>query len=125
MSTTKRRATIDAGTQQSVHVRIVPSIDNPNRSMIFDIVDRELEIGSTIRIGRYSERHSHKNCMSFKSKVVSRCHCEVWTESDGKVYNIKTFFALRFKIPRRKMKELTMIFISCIFVIQSHHLVPF
>lgn len=81
----KRRASIDAGAKPSVHVRIVPSIDNPSRSMIFDIVDRQLEFGSTIRIGRYSERHSHKNSMSFKSKVVSRCHCEVYTESDGKV----------------------------------------
>ncbi|OAD07846.1 hypothetical protein MUCCIDRAFT_134153, partial [Mucor lusitanicus CBS 277.49] len=26
------------------------------------------------------------NCMSFKSKVVSRCHCEVWVETDGKLY---------------------------------------
>lgn len=89
--TTRRRATIAASTPQQtsndikVHVRIVPNIENPSRSLIFDIVDRELEVGSVIRIGRYSERHANLNCMSFKSKVVSRCHSEVWVETDGKV----------------------------------------
>lgn len=92
-STTKRRATIassvsstlDQNNVDKVHVRIVPNIDNPSRSLIFDIVDRQLQVGSVIRIGRYSERHANLNCMSFKSKVVSRCHCEVWVETDGKV----------------------------------------
>jgi pSer/pThr/pTyr-binding forkhead associated (FHA) protein len=93
-STAKRRATIassvsstlDQNNVDKVHVRIVPNIDNPSRSLIFDIVDRQLQVGSVIRIGRYSERHANLNCMSFKSKVVSRCHCEVWVETDGKVY---------------------------------------
>ncbi|KAL9550647.1 hypothetical protein MBANPS3_004622 [Mucor bainieri] len=93
-STAKRRATIassgsstlDQNTVDKVHVRIVPNIDNPSRSLIFDIVDRQLQVGSAIRIGRYSERHANLNCMSFKSKVVSRCHCEVWVETDGKLY---------------------------------------
>jgi hypothetical protein len=78
-TTARRRATIAATTptQQElddikVHVRIVPNIENPGRSLIFDIVDRELEVGSIIRIGRYSERHANLNCMSFRSKVVSR-----------------------------------------------------
>lgn len=92
-STAKRRATIassasstlDQNTVNKVHVRIVPNIDNPSRSLIFDIVDRQLQVGSVIRVGRYSERHANLNCMSFKSKVVSRCHCEVWVETDGKV----------------------------------------
>jgi pSer/pThr/pTyr-binding forkhead associated (FHA) protein len=86
-STAKRRATIATTTSDNaqVHVRIVPNIDNPSRSLIFDIVDRVLTVGSVIRIGRYSERHANQNCMSFKSKVVSRCHCEVWVETDGKV----------------------------------------
>lgn len=69
-----------------VHVRIVPSIDDPNRCIIFDIVDRELEAGAVIKIGRYSDRHANTpNYMSFKSKVVSRCHCEIVIEEDGKV----------------------------------------
>ncbi|RCI03691.1 hypothetical protein CU098_002281, partial [Rhizopus stolonifer] len=75
-------------TNKKLHVRIVPSIENPSRCVIFDIVDRELEAGSVIKIGRYSERHTNSmNCMSFKSKVVSRCHCEVFVdEHDGKMY---------------------------------------
>jgi hypothetical protein len=82
----RRRATIATDiTHSKVHVRIVPSIENVNRSLIFDIVDRDLEVGTILRIGRYSERHASDSCMSFKSKVVSRCHCEVWAESDGKV----------------------------------------
>ncbi|KAI9355014.1 hypothetical protein BD770DRAFT_428767 [Pilaira anomala] len=90
-STTRRRATIADTTtipesDIKVHVRIVPNIENPSRSLIFDIVDRELQVGSVIRIGRYSERHANLNCMSFKSKVVSRCHSEVWVETDGKLY---------------------------------------
>lgn len=92
-STARRRATIASTTQLTqeqldaikVHVRIVPNIENPSRSLIFDIVDRELNVGSVIRVGRYSERHANINCMSFKSKVVSRCHCEIWVETDGKV----------------------------------------
>ncbi|KAF1801986.1 hypothetical protein FB192DRAFT_1325630 [Mucor lusitanicus] len=67
-------STLDQNTVDKVHVRIVPNIDNPSRSLIFDIVDRQLQ------------RHANLNCMSFKSKVVSRCHCEVWVETDGKLY---------------------------------------
>ncbi|GAA5799591.1 hypothetical protein HPULCUR_005007 [Helicostylum pulchrum] len=102
-STTRRRATIASTNTPTttttstttnttntsgvkVHVRIVPNIENPSRSLIFDIVDRELQVGSVIRIGRYSERHANLNCMSFKSKVVSRCHSEVWVETNGKLY---------------------------------------
>lgn len=79
-----RRATVCAQLPK-VHIRIVPNIDNPSRSLIFDIVDRELEHGTKLFIGRYSERHMNSDCLSFKSKVVSRCHCEIWVEQDGKV----------------------------------------
>ncbi|KAI9471872.1 MAG: hypothetical protein EXX96DRAFT_582056 [Benjaminiella poitrasii] len=81
----KRRHSISI--DGTVHVRIVPSIENPSRSLIFDIVDRELEVGSVIKVGRYSERHANDiDCMSFRSKVVSRCHCEIWVGTDGKLY---------------------------------------
>ncbi|KAI9250298.1 SMAD/FHA domain-containing protein [Sporodiniella umbellata] len=69
-----------------MNIRIVPNIDNPSRSLIFDIVDRELEYGDKILVGRYSERHRVADCLSFKSKVVSRCHCEIWVDQDGKLY---------------------------------------
>ncbi|KAI9498134.1 hypothetical protein BDB00DRAFT_784210 [Zychaea mexicana] len=71
----------------SMHVRIVPSIDNPRRSLIFDIVDRELKGGSVVKIGRFTDRSVTTNHVSFKSKVVSRTHCEIWVDAeDGKLY---------------------------------------
>jgi hypothetical protein len=83
----KRRATISVTPHDhKIHLRIVPNIENINRSLIFEIVDREMEIGEVIKMGRYSDRRANEtNCMSFKSKVVSRYHCEVWAESNGKV----------------------------------------
>ncbi|KAG0167824.1 hypothetical protein DFQ28_003229 [Apophysomyces sp. BC1034] len=69
-----------------MHVRIVPNIENPSRSLIFDIVDRDLEAHTYIKVGRFTDRSSSPNNMSFKSKVVSRAHCEIWLDSDGKLY---------------------------------------
>lgn len=121
-SITKRRATIattsadETGAQ--VHVRIVPNIENPSRSLIFDIVDRVLSVGSVIRIGRYSERHANLDCMSFKSKVVSRCHCEVWVETDGKV-NMGPFNA--FPLPNSLASSL----LTLRLVVYSRHEVLF
>ncbi|KAI8883123.1 SMAD/FHA domain-containing protein [Backusella circina FSU 941] len=68
-----------------VHVRIVPSIDNPSRSLVFSIIERDLEAGRVIKIGRFTDRISIQNHISFKSKVVSRSHCEIWLDNDGKV----------------------------------------
>ncbi|KAG1471497.1 hypothetical protein G6F56_002089 [Rhizopus delemar] len=81
-----RRASSPCLKENQVHVRIVPTIDNPSRCLIFKIVDRRLEPGRSIKMGRYSERNTDPNCMSFKSKVVSRGHCEVYVEQDGKLY---------------------------------------
>ncbi|KAF4980472.1 hypothetical protein FZEAL_3517 [Fusarium zealandicum] len=66
-------------------------------SLTFPPISRNLTKGSeTIRVGRYSERDSHSTSnlpgnqpsaapVGFKSKVVSRRHCEFWYE-DGKWY---------------------------------------
>ncbi|KAI7868784.1 hypothetical protein BDF14DRAFT_1790865 [Spinellus fusiger] len=70
----------------SLHIRIVPSIENPSRSMIFDIVDRVLEVDSVVKFGRFSDNVLAENHVSFKSKVVSRTHCEIRVENDGKLY---------------------------------------
>ncbi|ORY95854.1 SMAD/FHA domain-containing protein [Syncephalastrum racemosum] len=69
-----------------MHMRIVPSIDNPNRSLIFDIVERELQTAAVIKVGRFTDRAISSNHISFKSKVVSRSHCELWLGPDGKLY---------------------------------------
>lgn len=76
---------------KTLHVRIVPNIENPSRALIFEILDRELAAGSVIKLGRFTDRPSGcVECMSFKSKVVSRSHCEIWVHSDGKVRNTHT-----------------------------------
>ncbi|KAI9357838.1 hypothetical protein BD770DRAFT_388457 [Pilaira anomala] len=68
-----------------IHIRIVPSIENPSRSLVFSIIERDLEVGRVIKIGRFTDRSSVQNHISFKSKVVSRSHCEIWLNNDGKV----------------------------------------
>ncbi|KAI9313537.1 SMAD/FHA domain-containing protein, partial [Dichotomocladium elegans] len=70
-----------------LHVRIVPHIEDPSRCLIFDVVDREVKAGETIRLGRFSERPPLAvDQMSFKTKVVSRSHGEIWVHDDGKLY---------------------------------------
>ncbi|ORZ17780.1 hypothetical protein BCR42DRAFT_412500 [Absidia repens] len=84
-----RRATIATSVTprpaNTLHVRIVPHIENPSRSLIFDIFDRELQAAVYIKIGRFTDRSPSPTHMSFKSKVVSRAHCEIWME-DGKLF---------------------------------------
>lgn len=65
-------------------VRLVPNVGLSNRSFVFEIIDRELEPGVFYRIGRFSDRNILSERLSFKSKVVSRNHAEIWTEH-GKV----------------------------------------
>lgn len=65
-------------------IRLVPNVGLSNRSFVFEIVDRELEPGVHYRIGRFSDRNIVSERLSFKSKVVSRNHAELWTEN-GKV----------------------------------------
>ncbi|KAI7890808.1 uncharacterized protein EV154DRAFT_563942 [Mucor mucedo] len=61
-------------------IRLVPNVGLSNRSFVFDIIDRELQPGLVYRIGRFSDRSIVSERLSFKSKVVSRNHAEIWTE---------------------------------------------
>jgi hypothetical protein len=65
-------------------MRLVPNVGISSRSFVFEIIDRELEPGVIYRIGRFSDRNALSDRLSFKSKVVSRNHAELWTEQ-GKV----------------------------------------
>jgi hypothetical protein len=65
-------------------IRLVPNVGLSSRSFVFEVIDRELEPGVTYRIGRFSDRNALADRLSFKSKVVSRGHSEIWTEQ-GKV----------------------------------------
>ncbi|KAI9678601.1 MAG: hypothetical protein M1817_005658 [Caeruleum heppii] len=85
-----------AGTSTSTQmpsIRFIPHQDPraPRPSLVFPPVARTLPSGtSVIRVGRYSERDldpsANPNALSsapvgFKSKVVSRRHCEFWCSS--------------------------------------------
>ncbi|KAI8992584.1 hypothetical protein BDB01DRAFT_778931 [Pilobolus umbonatus] len=67
------------------HIRLIPNVGLSNRSFVFEIIDRQLEPGVIYRIGRFSDRNITPEKLSFKSKVISRNHAELWTEG-GKVY---------------------------------------
>jgi hypothetical protein len=86
-TSTTTRPTSDSSiiADTTTHIRIVPSIENPSRSLVFNIIERDLEAGRIIKIGRFTDRSSIQNHISFKSKVVSRSHCEIWLNNEGKV----------------------------------------
>ena len=76
-------------------IRFTPHIDirSPRESLTFTPIERVLRTGEeVIRVGRYSERDIVPNPrdangintspVGFKSKVVSRRHCEFWFEKN-------------------------------------------
>ncbi|KAI9252410.1 hypothetical protein BDA99DRAFT_574929 [Phascolomyces articulosus] len=69
------------------HIRLVPNVGIGNRCFVFDIIDRSLDPGAMLKIGRYSDRNVAPDRLSFKSKVVSRSHAELWVPPDcNKLY---------------------------------------
>jgi hypothetical protein len=67
-------------------LRLVPHIGLTDPCFVFDIINREIELdGPPLRLGRYSDRTISADRISFKSKVVSRFHAEIWIHHDGKV----------------------------------------
>ncbi|KAI9359807.1 hypothetical protein BD770DRAFT_319441 [Pilaira anomala] len=54
---------------QKVQIKLVPNVGMTNRCFVFDVVDRELELGgSGLKLGRYSDRTIVSDRLSFKSK---------------------------------------------------------
>ncbi|CAG8528309.1 3804_t:CDS:2 [Paraglomus occultum] len=70
--------------EQTPSIRIVPHVEGP-RSLQFDIIEREVPDGTNIKIGRFTDKANLPNRVTFKSKVVSRGHAEIWSEN-GKFY---------------------------------------
>ncbi|ORX58076.1 hypothetical protein DM01DRAFT_1302029, partial [Hesseltinella vesiculosa] len=70
---------------QEHRIRLVPNVGLATRCFVFDVIDRTLHSGVVLKLGRYSDRNSSPDRLSFKSKVVSRCHAEIWQE-DGRIY---------------------------------------
>jgi pSer/pThr/pTyr-binding forkhead associated (FHA) protein len=73
----------DATPKPVPHIRIVPHLDAP-RSLHFDVVDKDVPDGFVLKIGRFTDKQNLPNRITFKSKVVSRGHAEIFTEG-GKV----------------------------------------
>ncbi|KAI9323345.1 hypothetical protein BX666DRAFT_47398 [Dichotomocladium elegans] len=78
-------ASAGAPSADKKHIRLVPNVGIGNRCFVFDVIERDLRPGEVFKIGRYSDRNAAADRLSFKSKVVSRSHAELWAQ-DGKVY---------------------------------------
>lgn len=69
------------------HIRIVPHLES-SRSLVFAVIEQDVRENTVIKIGRFTDRFLTPNRITFRSKVVSRGHAELWSE-DGKV--VKTY----------------------------------
>ena len=76
------------------HIRIVPHLDSP-RSLVFGVIERDVQENAILKIGRFTERFLSPNRITFRSKVVSRGHAEIWTEG-GKVNYLLYFVSFFF-----------------------------
>ncbi|KAG1451052.1 hypothetical protein G6F56_008183 [Rhizopus delemar] len=70
---------------KELSIKLIPHLGSSSPSFLFDVIDRSLIAGQSIKLGRYSDRKIISNQLSFKSKVVSRHHAEIWLENE-KVY---------------------------------------
>lgn len=59
------------------HIRIVPHLDALEPSLVFHAIERDLEEGFMLRLGRFSDRTIQYDRITFKSKVVSRGHAAI------------------------------------------------
>ncbi|KAI8059084.1 SMAD/FHA domain-containing protein [Gilbertella persicaria] len=66
-------------------LRIVPHLDSSN-ALVFPIMEYSLHNSHVLKVGRaIADRRPSSTSMTFRSKVVSRKHAEIFVE-DGKVY---------------------------------------
>ncbi|KAF9132149.1 hypothetical protein BGW39_000725 [Mortierella sp. 14UC] len=61
------------------HIRIVPHLDAP-RSLHYEVVGKDVPEGFILKIGRFTDKQALPNRVTFKSKVVSRGHAEIYTD---------------------------------------------
>lgn len=69
-------------TTQKKHIRIVPHLDSSPNSLVFNIIERDLFQDTVLKIGRFTDRFYNHDRITFKSKVVSRGHAEIYIEND-------------------------------------------
>ncbi|CAO3612648.1 unnamed protein product [Cunninghamella blakesleeana] len=66
------------------HIRIVPHLDT-SQSLVFNVIERDISEGTIIKIGRFTDKYLSPTRITFKSKVVSRGHAEIFIKN-GKFY---------------------------------------
>lgn len=77
-------ATVGTDPQANVigSIRFVPHVEFHARiSLNFEPIERRVSDATSVKIGRYNDKALPKAPISFKSKVVSRQHAEVWCEA--------------------------------------------
>lgn len=64
-------------------IRFVPHVEFSSRlSLNFEPMERKVSSKVPMKVGRFNEKSNNKTAVTFKSKVVSRLHAELWCE-DG------------------------------------------
>ncbi|KAI9356858.1 SMAD/FHA domain-containing protein [Pilaira anomala] len=67
---------------KKTHLRIVPHLDSSPNSLVFDIIERDLFDDTVLKIGRFTDKFYNLDRITFRSKVVSRGHAEIFVEND-------------------------------------------
>jgi hypothetical protein len=81
--TTSTSSPLRSTSAMTPHIRIVPHLES-TRSLVFGVIERDVPDNTLLKIGRFTDKIFLPNRITFKSKVVSRGHAEIWTEQ-GKV----------------------------------------
>ncbi|KAL0073465.1 SMAD/FHA domain-containing protein [Phycomyces blakesleeanus] len=62
-------------------IRLVPHLNSP-RSLVFGVIERDVANGTVLKIGRFTDKYISQTRITFKSKVVSRGHAEIWSDNN-------------------------------------------
>ncbi|KAG2182553.1 hypothetical protein INT43_007484 [Umbelopsis isabellina] len=81
---TSTSSPVRSSSAMTPHIRIVPHLES-TRSLVFGVIERDVPENTLLKIGRFTDKMFLPNRITFKSKVVSRGHAEIWTEQ-GKFY---------------------------------------
>ncbi|KAG2234807.1 hypothetical protein INT48_006724 [Thamnidium elegans] len=68
--------------EKTTHLRIVPHLDTSPNSLVFDVIERDLHNDTVLKIGRFTDRFHNLDRITFRSKVVSRGHAEIFIENN-------------------------------------------
>ncbi|KAI7871478.1 SMAD/FHA domain-containing protein, partial [Spinellus fusiger] len=63
------------------NIRLVPHLNSP-RSLVFSVIEKDVANGTMLKMGRFTDKYMSPTRITFKSKVVSRGHAEIWAENN-------------------------------------------